>query len=372
MAIKEVTTRQDLKEFVKFPNRLYRDNRYYVPKLISAEMNALSAGKNPAFEFCEAKYWLAHNGGNRIVGRIAGIINHRYNEKTATNFVRFGWIDFIEDEDVVNALFATAESWARGKKAEYIHGPLGMSDFDESGVLVEGFSELATAYGKYNFPYYGEMIERYGFRKEVDWVEYNVRVPDALPGKYSQMAEFLADRYGLRCAKISGKRNLLEYADRIFELLNREYDCIHGFYELTPKQTEELKKQFIPLLRLKFVSVILNSVNKVVGFGICLPSLSKALQRAGGRLFPFGFIHIHRALRFNDTLDALLIAIQGDYRDKGLNALIFSDIGDPIIKSGITNIETTRELEHNFTVQNLWNKFEYRQHKRARCYVKKL
>jgi hypothetical protein len=372
VAIKEVTDKRLLKKFIKFPNKLYKGNRYYVPQFIASEFSTLSKEKNPAFEFCEARYWLAYDENNAIVGRIAGIINNRYNEKTATKYVRFGWLDFVEDADVLRALFDIVENWAKANGAQYLHGPLGFSEFDASGILVEGFNELPTAYGKYNYPYYQPMIEQLGFEKEVDWVEYNIKVPDAVPEKYSKMADIIEERNQLHRLKFSSKRELLAYTDEIFQLLNREYSSIHGFAELTQGQIDDLKKQFVPLIQLKFVSVVKNAQGEVVGFGICLPSLSKAIQKSKGRMFPFGFIYLLKALKYNDTLDTLLIAIHGDYKNKGVNALIFNDIGKAIIESGITNIETTRELEDNFMVQNLWNKLEYRQHKRARCYIKKL
>lgn len=370
--IKEVTDKRLLKKFIKFPNRLYKGNRFYVPQFIASEFSTLSKAKNPAFEFCDARYWLAYDERSTIVGRIAGIINHRYNQKTATNYVRFGWLDFVEDLDVLKALFDTVESWARANGAQYLHGPLGFSEFDASGILVEGFNELPTAYGKYNYPYYQSMVEQLGFEKEVDWVEYNIKVPGFVPEKYSKMADIIEERYQLHRLKFSSKRELLAYTDEIFQLLNREYSGIHGFAELTQGQIDDLKKQFIPLIQLKFVSVVKNAQGEMVGFGICLPSLSKAIQKSKGRMFPFGFIYFLKALKYNDTLDTLLIAIHDDYKSKGVNALIFNDIGKAIVESGITNIETTRELEDNFMVQNLWNKLDYRQHKRARCYIKKL
>jgi len=372
ITIKEITSKNDLKKFIKFPNKLYGDNKFYVPQLISAELETLSKDKNPAFDFCEAKYWLACNENNTIVGRIAGIINHKYNKKTGKQLVRFGWLDFIEDIDVLKALIQAVVKFANEKGADGIHGPLGFSEFDASGILIEGFDEIPTAYGKYNHPYYAQMIEQLGFEKEVDWVEFRVTVPDKIPVRYTRIARSIAGRYKLQNVQLKSKKEVLNYADQIFQLLNKEYENIHGFSGLTPNQIDALKKQFIPLLRLKFVSVILNAENKIIGFGICLPSLSKAFQKCRGRLFPFGFLHIQKALRINDTIDTLLIAIHSDYRNKGVNALIFNNIGNAIVSEGIKYIETTRELEHNLSAQNLWDKLENRQHKRSRCYFKKI
>ncbi|MEE4178708.1 MAG: N-acetyltransferase [Bacteroides sp.] len=370
--IKEVTTRKDLKRFVVFPNKLYQGNAFYVPPLISGELETLSRTKNPAFEFCEIRYWLACDENDRILGRIAGIINPVYNEKTGTSFMRFGWLDFIEDEYVLKALMQTVENWAIEKNLKYTHGPLGMTDFDVSGILVEGFEEIPTVYGKYNFPYYGPMIEKLGYEKEVDWLEFNVKVPKALPEKYIKMANIIQERHNLHSIRFKSKKELLQHLDEIFALLNKEYDSIHGFSQLSVGQIESLKKQFVPIIRLDLISVVKNTNNKIVGFGFALPSLSKALQKGKGKLFPFGIFHIQKALKRNDTLDSLLIAVDSDYKDKGVNALIFYDIGNASIESGITNVETTRELEENHKVQNLWHRFEFRQHKRARCFVKKL
>ncbi|MBG0782592.1 MAG: hypothetical protein H0S84_10015 [Bacteroidales bacterium] len=372
ITIKEITSKNDLKKFIKFPNKLYEENKFYVPPLISAELETLSKDKNPSFDFCEAKYWLAYNETNTIVGRIAGIINHKYNKKIGKQLVRFGWLDFIEDIDILKALIQTVVQFANEKGAVGIHGPLGFSEFDASGILIEGFDEIPTAYGKYNFPYYAQMIEQLGFEKEVDWVEFRVTVPDEIPVRYSRIAKSIAEKYKLQSLKLKSKKEVLKYADDIFQLLNKEYQNIHGFSELTPNQIDALKKQFIPLLRLKYISVILNAENNVVGFGICLPSLSKALQKSKGNLFPFGFLYIQKALYVNDTIDTLLIAIHSDYRNKGVNALIFDDIGNSIVSEGIRYIETTRELEHNLSAQNLWDKLENRQHKRSRSYFKKI
>ncbi len=372
ITIREVNSQRDLKTFAKFSNKLYKDNQYYVPQLIAEEIKTLSKSKNPAFEFCEAKYWLALDSSSRVVGRVAAIINHKYNEKTGIRYVRFGWLDFIEKKEVLKALLQTVESWASDKNGEVIHGPLGFSDFDASGMLVEGFNELATAYGKYNHPYYPKFMEQFGYKKEIDWVEYNVLVPQTMPERFSQMAKIIGERYNLHCAKFTTTNELLKYSNQVFTLLNKEYENIYGYSELSSKQIDQLKKHFIPLLRLRYISVVMDSENKVIGFGICLPSLSKALQKGGGKLFPLGFLYIQKALRANDTLDTLLIAIDSAYKDKGVNALIFNDLGRSIIGSGITNIETTRELENNFKVKNLWSKLEHRLHKRVRCYVKNI
>lgn len=367
---KEVTSRKDLRRFVKFPNELYADSEYYVPQIESMEMDTLTPGKNRAFEVCEGKYWLALDDNGKVVGRIAGIINHKYNKKVGKKICRFGWIDFIESQEVVHQLFENVKKYAVEKGMEVIEGPVGFLEFDIAGVLVDGFDQYPTAYGKYNAPYYEPMILKEGFAKETDFVEYLITVPDNLD-RFTRFSNLVAERNGLHEGQYKNKNELLrKYADGIFSVMNECYSVLHGFSELSAAQCEDLKNQFFPNLNLDYVSVIVDRNDKVVGFGITLPSLSKALQKAKGHLFPFGFIHVLHALRHNDTIDALLIAISKEYQDKGVNAMIISKIGKGMHRNGIKYVESTRELEDNHNVQNLWGRFEHRLHKRARIYTK--
>ncbi|MBR4756644.1 MAG: N-acetyltransferase [Bacteroidales bacterium] len=370
VTIKEVTLRKDLRRFVRFPNELYAGNKYYVPQIESMEMDTLTPAKNRAFEVCEGKYWLALDDAGKVVGRVAGIINHKYNKKVGKKICRFGWIDFIESQEVVSALLGKVEEYAREKGMEEVEGPVGFLEFDISGVLVEGFDQIPTAYGKYNHPYYEPLILRQGYTKETDFVEFRITVPDNID-RYVRFADMVAQRYDLHEGEYRNKRQLLrKYVDGIFSVLNSCYSKLHGFSELSPAQCEDLKNQFISNLNLDYISVIVDKDDKVVGFGISLPSLSIALQKAKGHMFPFGFIHILRALKKNDTIDALLIAILEEYQDKGVNAMIISKIGKGMHKNGIKYVESTRELEDNHNVQNLWGRFEHHLHKRARVYVK--
>lgn len=370
--IKEVTGRRSLRTFVKFPNRMYRNEKYYVPTLESADMDALDRNKNHAFEVCESCYWLAYDESGTVVGRIAGIINRAYNEKMNIRQARFGFMDFIDDNDVVDALFATVSSWAREKGMETLCGPLGFLEFDASGVLVEGYDELPTAYGKYNFPYYSSQLERLGFSKDTDWIESLVTLPYPFTDKYEKAAPSVAERYKVHIERLKNKQHMVSCFDELADLLNRAYSRIHGFSELTPGQIEDLKAQFVPNLNPEFVGIVRDENERIVGFGICMPSLARAMQKCGGRLFPFGFIHILHAIKHNDTIDSLLIGIDEQYKRKGVSALIFAAISPAIRKYDIRFVETTRELEDNNSVQNLWKKFEYRNHKRARCYAKAL
>ena len=372
VTIKELKTRKELKAFVKFPNDLYRDNPYYVPQLVSFDLDTVDKNKNHAFEYCEAWYWMAYDGEGHPVGRIAAILNHNYNKKMGILQGRFGFLDFIDDNDVVDALFDTLEKWAREKGLTSLNGPLGFLEFDASGILVEGFDELPTAYGKYNAPYYEGHLLRRGYVKDVDWVESLVRMQYPLPEEYRRVAEIVSKRYGIHSVKLRNKREMVASFDEMAALLNKTYSKIHGFSELSPGQIEDLKKQFVPNLKPDFVSIVRNDEGRMVGFGICLPSIARALQKAKGSLFPFGWYHILKALRKNEILDTLLIGIDDDYKNKGVNAIIFDSTSFIIKKYGIKYVETTRELENNAGVRNLWNKFETRTHKRARCYIKEI
>lgn len=372
VTIKEVKTRKELKHFVHFPNEMYKNEPYYVPTLEAGDMDVLNPEKNHAFEFCEGKYWMAFDENGKAVGRVAGIINREYNRKVDKKIARFGFIDFIDDNDVVDALVGTVTEWAKDKGMEILNGPLGFLEFDASGVCVEGFDELPTAYGKYNYPYYEPQFLRHGFVKDTDWVEYQVTVPHPIPNDYHRIAKVVEEKYSLHQADVSSKKKILGYLDEVAQLMNRAYSDIHGYSELNEGQIEDLKKQFVPMLTPDFVSFVLNNENKIVGFGICAPSMAKAMQKAGGKLFPFGFIHILHAMKHNDTIDTLLIGIDKEYRTKGVHAMIFDKIIPAFEKYNIKYIETTRELETNCNVQNMWNRFETRLHKRARCYIKNI
>lgn len=370
--IKEVTNRKALRAFVHFPNELYKGNPYYVPQIESMDRDTLTPSKNHAFEVCEGKYWLAYDKQGNVVGRVAGIINHRYNEKVGERICRFGWIDFVDDRDVSTALMQTVEAYAREKGMDVMSGPTGFLEFDPSGVLVEGFDQLPTAYGKYNAPYYEYHLWALGYQKEVDFVEYRILVPEVIPERYGRAAGMVAEKLNMHQAELKSRRDISPYIEGIFKCMNDAYSRLHGFSELTPGQCDDLKKQFLRNVNVDYLSIILDSHEQVVAFGLALPSLAKAMQRANGSLFPFGFVHVLRALKKNDTIDLLLIAIDERYQSKGVNAMIFDKFAKGIVRNGIKYIESTRELEDNTQVQNLWNYLEHFLHKRARVYKKQL
>ena len=370
VTIKEITSHRELRKFVHFPNELYKDNPYYVPQIEIIDVNTFDPNKNRAFEVCDAKYWLAYDENGKIVGRVAGIINHRYNEKVGEKICRFGWIDFIDSQEVGKALLDTVENFAREQGMEQVEGPDGLLEFDVTGVLVEGFDQIPTPYGKYNDPYYEPRILAEGYEQSTDYVEFLIHIPPVMPEKHARLAGVVRERYGLRQAPLKTKKDILPYLDGVFECMNRCYSSLHGFSELSKGQCDDLLNAFFAFLNPDYVSIILNSEDKVVGFGVLAPDLSRAMQKAGGYLFPFGFIHLLKALKKNDTMDALLVAILPEYQNKGVNALLFEKLLPNCVRDGFDKVESTRELADNIAVQNMWGSLEHKCHKRARTYKK--
>lgn len=368
--LKEISTNKELKSFVNFQYKLYENNKYWVPPLRKEELFSLRRDKNPAFDFCETKYWLAYNG-SEIVGRIAGIINHKFNDKFNKNIMRFGWIDFIEDHNVSDSLLQAVEDWAVEKDMNEIHGPLGFTDMDWEGTLIEGFEEVGTLGAIYNYPYYPNLIESKGYNKEIDWVEFQVTMDNKpIPDKIKRIAEITLKRNKLRVLKVNKSKELLPYARDLFYLINSSFKDLYGFVELSDKQIDMYVKQYFGFIKPEYLPIVLNEKDELVAFGITMPSLSKAFQKCKGSLFPFGFIHVLRSMKNNDGLDLYLTAVRPDMQDKGVNAVIISEINKTINNNKIKFVETNRELENNSKVQAQWRFFEHRQHKRRRCYKK--
>ena len=369
--LKEVTTSGDLKQFVAFQYSLYRGNGYWVPPLRFDELSSLRKDKNPAFEFCDAKYWLAYKDGT-IVGRIAGIINRNYNQKWNEKAARFGWFDFVDDPEVSSALLDAVERWAKTHGMKRVHGPLGFTDMDGEGTLVEGFDEVSTLGAIYNYPYYPAHIERAGYSKDTDWIEFEVTMGPAIPEKVERLAHIALERNKLTVLKADKARDILPYAKDIFHVLNEAYKDLYGFVELSDKQIEMYVKQYFGFILPEYVPVVLDAHNKVVAFGIAMPSLSRALQKCHGRLFPFGFIRILKAMKNNRRVDLYLTAVRSDMQNKGINAILIHETNKAFIKNKVERVETNRELEANAKVQAQWRFYETRQHKRRRCYSKEL
>lgn len=370
MQINEVNSLKDLRAFIRFPNELYRGNPYYVPALIPDEYNTLRRDKNPAFDFCEARYWLARRDG-KVVGRVAAIINKRHASKWKEHYMRFGWLDFVDDSEVSAALMNCVESWARERDLEAVHGPLGFTDLDREGLLIEGFNEIGTMATNYNHPYYQAHLEALGYGKDVDWVEYEIDVPEQPNERIAELAEKVLLRYKLKLLKLKNKDEILPRAGQIFELFNHEYGQLYGVVPLTERQIKVYTDQYFGFVTPDYVPMVVDENDNLVAFGVALPSLSRALQKARGELLPFGFVHLLRALKKNTRGDLLLVAVKSEYRGCGVNAILIDQINQVCNRMGIRRVESNPELESNGAVQSQWKHFEKRQHKRRRCYIKK-
>lgn len=374
ITIKEISGTRELKKFTKFSIDLYEGNEYYVPSLVLDEVGTLDSKANPAFEFCESVYYMAYKDG-KPVGRIAGIINHQVNKKSGEKCARFGFVDFIDDEEVSRVLFQAVESWAKSKGMTAVNGPLGFTDMDPEGLLVEGFDQVGTMASIYNYPYYVRHIENLGYQKAVDWVEYKIKVPEGVPEKHQRISDIVQRKYNLRIVKFKKTSEVYKgnYGQRIFDLINSAYADLYGYSTLSQRQIDHYVKMYIPVLRLENVTLIVDEKDDLVAVGIAIPSMSKALQKSRGRLFPFGFIHLLKALKGkNDVVDLLLVAVRPDYQSKGVNALLFSDLIPVFIRNGYKYAESNPELEMNEKVQSQWQYFERKQHKRRRAYTKKI
>jgi len=371
LTIEEVTTYRQLALFIKFPFSLYKGNPYWVPPLLMDEKNTLDWKKNPAFEVAQARYWLAYKDG-KVVGRIAGIYINKSNEKWGQKNVRFGWVDFIDDREVSKALFKQVEDWALELGMEAVHGPLGFTDLDPEGMLIEGFNELGTLALIYNHPYYPEHLKEMGYIKDTDWLEYEIQVPNPPQEKIAKAAELILKRFKLHKLEITKKKDLLNYTRELFDLIDSEYSHLYGTVPLSDKQKQAYIDQYFGFVSPDLVPIILDENNRMVAFAIVMPSLSKALQKSKGQIIPFGWFHLLKALKTNSLGDLYLIAVRSDYRGKGINAAIMHSVNVALNKHGITRVETNANLEDNLNVQAQWKYFEHRQHKRRRCFIKHL
>ena len=369
--IKEVKSSHSLSKFIGFHYKLYKGNPYWVPPLRMDEFNAFNPKKNPAFEFCKVKKWLAYLDG-KIVGRVAGIIDQRYIDTWGKKIAKFGWIDFIDDLEVASSLYSTVEKWAQENGMDAIQGPMQFTDFDTTGFLIEGYEELSTFGSGYNFPYYIIHTEHNGYKKEVDYIEFQVKLHDQIPDKVKRLAQVVAKRNHLHMLKINKAKEILPYVHQIFDIINEAYSHLYGFVPLTDKQIDHYIKQYFGFIKPDYVPVVLDRDNNVVGFGITMPSLSKAMQRNKGRLYPFGFIPMLKALKNNRNADLYLTAIRPDMQNKGVNAMLIYEINKVYIKNKLEFVETNRELEKNTKIQAQWRFYNARQHKRRRIFKKNL
>lgn len=373
ITIKKVDTKKELKAFIRFNYELYKDNPYSVPDLYDDMLNTFSPKKNAAFEFCEADYFLAYKDG-KLAGRVAAIINRRANETWNKKEVRFGWIDFVDDAEVSKALLDTVEEWGRKRGMTSLVGPLGFTDMDAEGMLVEGFDQLSTMATIYNYPYYPQHMERLGFCKDADWVEFKLMVPEKMPDKYRRVAEIILRKYNLKIKKLKNRKEIREgnYGQKIFDLINEAYAPLYGYSQMTQGQIDQYVKTYLNLLDLRMVTLVEDEQKNLIAVGISMASLSRALQQAKGKLLPFGWYYLLKALfvKRPKVLDLLLVAVKPEYQSKGVNALLFYDLIPIYQQMGFEYGESNPELEENKKVQAQWDYLETVQHKRRRAFRK--
>lgn len=370
--VREINTTSQLKQFVQFANDLYKDCRYYCPPLLFDELNTFNEKKNPALEVCEKQLFMAYSEG-KPVGRIAAIINRAANEHWGVKHVRFGWMDFVDDLEVSKALLDAVAKWGRERGMEQMNGPVGFTDFDHEGLLIEGYEYLAPMASLYNYPYYVKHMDAYGLVKEADWIEFQCYPPKEVPDRLLRLSKIVMERSHVRVDKVKNTKELVaKYGISFMDVIDTAYQKLYNFQPMTLKQKEYYRDMYFPLINFDFVTIIVNEENEIVGVGVGMPDISDALRRCGGRLFPFGWYHLLRALRAKqmDAFDLLLIAIRPDYQDKGLNSLFFVDQIPYMNKYGIKRAETTSILETNTKNQANFTQFDHKQHKRRRAYIK--
>lgn len=372
--IVEVLNKSQLRKFVDYPNVLYRDVPQFIPAFYGDDLSDWDKKKNPAFQYCEARAFLAYRG-KEIVGRIGAILSHASNLKWNTKRMRFTQVDFIDDPEVSRLLFETVENWAREKGCTEVHGPLGFCDLDREGMLVEGFDQQGLFITYYNHPYYPEHLQRLGYRKDTDWQEFKIDVPgvdDPSYQKISRLAAMVAERGHFHKADITKSSQFKPYIKKVFELVNIAYADLYGVVNLIPAQIDKYADKFLPLVNPDYCCIVLDKNEELAGFGVCCPSPDPAIKKSRGRLFPFGWIHVLRALRKSTFVNLLLIAVRPELQKKGVNAMIIDHVMNSCIRNGILYAETGPQLETNFGINSQWKIFDPVQHKRRRCFIKSL
>lgn len=370
--IKEVSTKEKLWKWVRFPNKLYKDNEFFVPFLENDEFETFSKDKNPAYDFCETRLFLAYKKG-KVVGRIAGLINYAYNKKWNKNTIRFTRFDFINDVDVSQALFDAVVSWGKEKKCTEIMGPIGFTDMDHEGMLVEGFNEFNMSITFYNYPYYLTHMERLGLKKDIDWIEYKLSVPKEIDPRFIRISEHLVKKGNYKAVTYTDRKVLYEEAFEAFKLIDVAFSKLYGTVPLTPEVIKNVIDGYIPLVNLDYICSIKDKEDRIIGFGVMVPSIAKALKKSNGKLFPLGIVRMLGALKGkNDTLEMYFVAVDPQYQAQGVPAIIITTLLKNIIANGVKYCETGPMLETNTAVHSMWRHFEKRQHKRRRCYIKEI
>ena len=370
----KVSSKKELKTFVRFGNKLYKDNKYYVPSMPSDDMSTFDVNHNGAFAFSEAELYLAYKDG-QVVGRVAAIINHKANEAWNVKQVRFGWIDFIDDMEVSAALLDAVAEFGRQRGMTQIVGPLGFIDFDPEGLLVEGFDRISTMALIYNHPYYPEHMKKHGYTKETGWIENRITIPEVLPEKYNRVADIVRRKYNLNVRKFTSRQIRKQgYGRKFFDLINKTYCDLYGFSVLSDKQIDDFVNVYLTLVDTRMLTFIEDETGELVAAGISMPSLAEALQKCRGELFPFGWWHLLKAMfwKRSDTVELLLIGVQPEWQSKGVVALLFQDLFSTYIKLGFKYAETNAMLEDNVKIQNMFEHFEKEQRKKRWVFGKSL
>lgn len=371
--IKEVVTKAEMKKFIHFPNKLYKDNPYYVPALDMDELGQLDPKKNPAYAFCETKCYLAYKDGV-LCGRVAAILNKAYNDVTGKKFMRFSRMDFIDDAEVVKALMDTIEKFAMEKGMNLVHGPLGFTDLDREGMLVEGFDEPSLYVTYYNHPYYPARLGELGYAKDVDYVEYEIRPPKKSEDaeRMFKVSEYIMKRLNLTLVPLKSMNDVKPYFKGIFDLLNNAYKHLYGYVEITDALRDSTVEQFFSLMRPEFIKLVADTTGEIVAVGITAPSISKACKKANGRLFPFGLFHLLHAKSHVESVDLYLVAVKPELQGKGVNAILLTETLKSAMEMGVTKANACPELETNNRVQEQWKNFDTKLVKRRRILIKEL
>lgn len=369
---KEVESKKEFKAWIEFPNKLYKDNEYFVPFLTSDEMSTFTKEKNPAYKFCETKLFLAYKDG-KIVGRIAGLINHAYNEKWNKNAIRFTRFDFIDDYEVSEALFSEVVKWGKERGYTEVMGPIGFTDMDHEGMLVEGFEELNMSITFYNYEYYISHMEKLGLVKDVDWVEYRIKVPQEVDPRIEKLCKRVIERNSFEFVFYDSRKTLYKEAFEAFKIIDIAFSKLYGTVPLTEEVIKKAIDDYIPLVNLDYICSIKTKEGKIIGFGVLVPSIANALKKSNGKMFPFGIFRYLKALQGkNDVLEMFFVAVDPDYQRIGIPAILLNEILKICIKNEVKYCETGPELETNVAVQGMWKTFERRQHRRRRCYIKEI
>ena len=372
--ITKVSSKKELKTFVRFANKLYKGNKYYVPSMPFDDMGTFDPKQNGAYDFSEAELYLAHKDG-KVVGRVAAIINHKANEAWGVKQVRFGWIDFIDDMEVSAALLDAVTQFGRKRGMTQIVGPLGFTDFDPEGMLVEGYDRICTMALIYNHPYYPEHMKKHGYTKETGWLENRIIIPEQLPEKYNRVAELVHQKYDLRIRKFTTRQIRKEgYGRKFFQLINQTYCVLYGFSLLSDKQIDKYVNLYLSFVDPKMLTFIEDAEGNLIAAGVSIPSLAHALQKCNGEIFPFGWWHLMKSMfwKRSDTVELLLIGVVPEWQRKGVVALLFQDLVARYNKMGFKYAETNAMLEDNIKIQSMFEPFEKEIHKRRWVFGKEI